>query len=98
MNRIKQVMRKPLSEDDLKTILGKDTKVITYPDLAKSDTLEQLLPQPYDFIIILLLETPTSGHWTALIRNPSQVEYFDSYGNPPDYDLSKWLSPSERIS
>ena len=39
MNRIKQVMRKPLSEDDLKKILG-DCKIITYPDLAKYDTLE----------------------------------------------------------
>jgi hypothetical protein len=98
MNRIKQVMRKPLSESDLRKILGSDTKVIVYPDLAKYNTLDQLLPKPYDFVIVLLLETPTSGHWCALIKNPSQYEWFDSYGNPPDYDLSKWLSPSERIS
>ena len=96
MNRIKQVMRKPLSETDIKTILG-DCKILTYPQLAKYNTLEELLPKPYDFCIILLLETQISGHWTALIKNPSQVEFFDSYGNAPDADLTNWLSPSERI-
>ena len=97
MNRIKQVMRKPLSETDIKTILGSDTKILTYPQLAKYNSIDELLPKPYDFCIILLLETPISGHWTALIKNPSQVEWFDSYGNAPDADLSKWLSPSQRI-
>ena len=38
MNRIKQVMGKPLSESDLRAILG-DCKIITYPDLAKYNTL-----------------------------------------------------------
>ena len=97
MNRIKQVMRKPLSETDIKTILGSDTKILTYPQLAKYNSIEELLPKPYDFVVILLLETPVSGHWTALIKNPSQLEWFDSYGNAPDADLSKWLSPSQRI-
>ena len=97
MNRIKQVMRKPLSESDLRKILGEDTKILTYPQLAKYNTVEELLPKPYDFCIILLLETQISGHWTALIKNPSQVEFFDSYGNAPDADLTNWLSPSQRI-
>ena len=43
MNRIKQVMRKPLSEADLRTILG-DCKILTYPQLAKYNTLEELSP------------------------------------------------------
>ena len=90
-----QIIRKPLSDANLKTILG-DCKIITYPQLANYRTIEELLPKAYDFVIILLLETPQSGHWTSLIRYGSQVEYFDSYGNPPDVDLSKWLSPSQR--
>ena len=96
MNRIKQVMRKPLSESDLHAILG-NCKIITYPDLAKYNSLDELLPRPYDFVIILLLESPASGHWCCLIKNPSQYEWFDSYGNAPDADLTNWLSPSERI-
>ena len=39
MNRIKQVMRKPLSETDIKTILG-DCKILTYPQLAKYNSIE----------------------------------------------------------
>ena len=97
MNRIKQVMRKPLSETDIKTILGSDTKILTYPQLAKYNTLEELLPRPYDFVVLLLLETPISGHWCCLIRNSTQYEWFDSYSNAPDADLTNWLSPSQRI-
>ena len=96
MNRIKQIIRKPLSDADLKHILG-DCKIITYPELAKYNNLDELLPKQYDFVIILLLETPQSGHWTSLIRYGSQVEYFDSYGYPPDYDLSHWLTPLQRL-
>ena len=65
--------------------------------MAKYNTLEELLPKPYDFCKSLLLETRVSGHWCALIRNPPQYEGFDSYGNAPDADLSKWLTPSQRI-
>jgi hypothetical protein len=39
MNRIKQVMRKPLSKTDIKTILGSDTKILTYPQLAKYNSI-----------------------------------------------------------
>jgi len=95
MNRIKQVMRKPLSETDIKTILG-DCKILTYPQLAKYNSLDELLPRPYDFVIILLLETPISCHWTSLIRNSLKFEFFDTYGNAPDADLSKWLSIKRR--
>ena len=82
----------------LKPFLGSDTKILNYPQLAKYNSIEELLPKPYDFCVVLLLETPVSGHWCALIRNPSQYEWFDSYGNAPDADLSKWLTPSQRIN
>ena len=97
MNRIKQVIRKPLSDQNLKDILGSDVKIITYPDLAKYSNRDELLPRAYDFVILLLLETPQSGHWTSLIRYGSQVEYFDSYGNPHDNDLTHWLTPLQRL-
>ena len=97
MNRINQIIRKPLSVADLKRILGSETRIITYPQLANYRTIEELLPKAYDFVIILLLETPQSGHWTSLIIYGSQVEYFDSYGYPPDYDLTHWLTPLQRL-
>ena len=97
MNRIEQIMKKPLSDTDLKTILGEDTKIITYPELSKYNNIDELLPNSYDFVIILLLESPASGHWTGLLRYNDGYEFFDSYGNAPDYDLSHWLTPNERL-
>ena len=97
MNRIEQIMRKPLSDTDLKSILGSETRIITYPDLSKYNNIEELLPNSYDFVIILLLETPASGHWTGLLRYNDGYEFFDSYGNAPDADLTHWLTPQERL-
>ena len=96
MNRIEQIMKKPLSDTDLRNILG-DCKIITYPELSKYNNIEELLPNSYDFVIILLLESPASGHWTCLLRYNDGYEFFDSYGNAPDYDLSHWLTPQERL-
>ena len=77
MNRIEQIMRKPLSDSDLKSILGEDTKIITYPELSKYNNIEELLPNPYDFAVILLLESPASGHWLCLLRyNDGYVFFF----------------------
>ena len=53
MNRIEQMMRKPLSDSDLKTILGGDCKIITYPELSKYNTIEEILPNSYDYSIFL---------------------------------------------
>ena len=81
----------------LKDILGSDVKILTYPDLAKYNNLDELLPRAYDYVIILLLESPSSGHWCALLRYSSVFEWFDSYGFPVDYDLTHWLSPLHRL-
>ena len=97
MNRIEQIIRKPLSDSDLKHILGSETRIITYPQLANYRTIEELLPKSYDFCIILLLESPQSGHWCALLRYSNTFEWFDSYGFPVDYDLSHWLTPLQRL-
>ena len=95
MNRIKQIIRKPLSDSTLRSILDSETRIITYPDLSTYISSDELLPKAYDFVIILLLETPQSGHWCALLRYSNVFEWFDSYGNP-DYDLTHWLSPLRR--
>ena len=97
MNKIKQAIRKPLSDTDLKNILGSETRILTYPELAKYNDLDELLPRAFDFVIVLLLESPQSCHWCCLIKNRSQFEWFASYGNPPDYDLTRWLTPLQRL-
>ena len=81
----------------MKRILGSETRIITYPQLANYRTIEELLPHAFDFVIVLLLESPSSGHWCALLRYSNTFEWFDSYGFPVDYDLTHWLSPLDRL-
>ena len=54
MNRIKQVIRKPLNDSESKSILGSETRILTYPQVANYRTIDELLPKAYDFFIILL--------------------------------------------
>ena len=55
-NKLDKLVKKPLSDTELKTILGKDLKIIMYPDLAKYSSLEQLLPNPFVYCIILIFD------------------------------------------
>jgi hypothetical protein len=99
-NKINKIIRKPLSDDELKAILGKKLKIVMYPDLVKYDTIEQLLPNPFDYCIILIIEDENKysieGHWTALLRYNGTYEYFDPYGNNVDYDLIHWMDKKTR--
>ena len=62
-----------------------------YPDLAEYTTIEQLLPAPNDYCIILIVESESkfniSGHWRALLKYDGIYERFDPYGNDVDVDL-----------
>ena len=100
VSKADKLIKKPLSDTEIKRILGKSTKLLTYPDLAKYSDLNQLLPAPNDFAVILIVEDETrdviSGHWTALLKYDNVFEFFDPYGNPPDYDLKKWMTKEQR--
>ena len=39
-NKLDKLIKKPLSDTELKTILGNDLKIVMYPDLAKYSPLE----------------------------------------------------------
>ena len=99
-NKLDKLVKKPLSDTELKTILGKDLKITMYPDLAKYSSLEQLLPNPFDYCIILIVESESkfniSGHWTARLRYDGLFEYFDPYGNGVDVDLMTWMDRKTR--
>ncbi len=95
MNKIQELEKTPLSDDDLRRMLGKDksrVKVIMYEDLKNYESLEQLLPNMYDAVIVLLqIEGPNApkvGHWICLMNHGNHFEYFDSYGLDPDEELA----------
>ena len=91
MDRIKHIEMTPLSDDDIRTILGKDTKILEYKDLTKYSSIDQLLPKPTDYCILLYELQKDSGHWTAILKYDDIVEFFDPYGLKYDNELA-WIS------
>ena len=93
-----QIKTTPMSDADIKKYLP-DTKIITYSDLKDYKTLDQLLPNVNDCVIILYQTSPNYGHWTGLLKyvdnkNTPIIEYFDSYGHKIDEPLT-WVSKKE---
>ena len=91
---MQRIVRLPLSDADLKHILGEDLKILQYSELANHSSLDSILPKAKDDCIILYEEEENSGHWVALLRYDDTVEYFDPYGNKWDVPL-KWNSRTE---
>ena len=64
MSYLLKLVHKPLSDDDLRRVLGEDLKIIKYSDLEdlkiikysdldNYNDLDELLPNPVDYCIIL---------------------------------------------
>jgi hypothetical protein len=58
-------------------------KIIKYADLDNYNDIYMLLPNRMDFCFILTESETNSGHWTLLIRDDNNFQYFDSYGVSP---------------
>ena len=82
-----QRISKPMSDGELEKYTGvKAEQIIKYSELKDYKTIDDLLPKDKSFRIILLEETYNSGHWIAIMRYGSTVEFFNSYGTGPDKD------------
>jgi hypothetical protein len=87
---------RPLSDDDLRHILGANVSVLRYPDLARCVHVEDALDEWGRCVILFLTEGAAAGHWIALHTcGPHELEWFDSYGCAPDADFD-WLTHSEQ--
>ena len=51
IDEITQIEQIPMSDTDVKYYLGDDARVLTYDELAKYNTLEELLPESHCSII-----------------------------------------------
>lgn len=83
---------KSFSDADMLKLCENKTKIITYSDLAKYNTIEDVLA-PHNSVIILYLTKENYGHWVALFVDPNDekgktLEFFDSYAIPIDGELS----------
>jgi hypothetical protein len=93
-NRIKEIQSSPISDALIKKYLP-DANIIMYNQLPRYNTIEELLPHDKSYFVLMYQDSPNTGHWTTVLRQKNTVEFFDSYGNYPDKDLS-WVSKEHR--
>jgi hypothetical protein len=75
------------SDDNMRKICENEVNILSYRDLMNCNSLHQVLGE-HGAAIILYETEPQYGHWVSLLCNePGVVEFFDSYGKPPDSQL-----------
>jgi hypothetical protein len=74
----------PLSDGDIRSILGDDISIITYPYLNKVNDISQIFDKKGRCILLFLTASPTAGHWCALLNKKKGITFFDPYGQPPE--------------
>lgn len=85
INLLKQ---KPFSGRDIIEAVGGETKIITYPELYKYDTIDELV-HPHNCCVILYQTKPRYGHWVCVIKHDdNSLEFFDPYGGSVDTQLN----------
>ena len=63
-----KLAHKALADEDIRTILGANTKIIKYSGLSGYRDLDDFLPNLLDYVIILYEASLNEGHWTALLK------------------------------
>jgi len=77
----------PLSDADIRKILGRDIKIITYPDLGKMSSIDEAFDAKGRSIMLYLTENDTTGHWVCMLNKGDRIEFFDPYGEAPEQAL-----------
>jgi len=86
MKDLKTLLKTPLGDDDIKKVLGQNTRIIKYGDLDNYTTIDEVLS--INNMVVILVETQiNSGHWICMLKYDNVVEVFDSYGLKIDDQL-----------
>jgi hypothetical protein len=68
-----------LSNYDLIQLLDGKANIVIYPQLAKYETIEQVLG-PTGACFLLFEAKPKYGHWVCLMKRGNVIEFFNPYG------------------
>jgi hypothetical protein len=77
----------PLSDADIRKILGRDIKILTYPQIASLGDIRKAFDKKGRCIMLYLTESETSGHWICMLLKKGEIEFFDPYGEAPEAAL-----------
>ncbi len=89
INTINKTVSQSISETDIMNYFGYNVKndIITYSQLDEYKSIEELLPESKSWKIILIEEKEYFGHWVLILRYNNTIEFFNSYGTSPSYEL-----------
>jgi hypothetical protein len=76
-------MQRLLSNSDIEPYVG---RVLVYEELRDLSAQELLDMLP---VAILYQQTKNTGHWTALLKTPDGITFFDSYGYIVDSEFKE---------
>lgn len=79
-----------LSNKEIEKLLDGKCKIVTYPELARIESIDEVL-EPFGCFILLYLTKANYGHWCAVIKHNDKIEFFDPYGGKsmPDEELKQ---------
>jgi hypothetical protein len=92
--KLKEIKAYALSNQDIQHILEPDTKILSYPEFCEMDSIDEAFDLLGRCIFLFLTESPTSGHWLAMIKKKGYIIYFDPYGDRPE-EQRKWISEEQ---
>lgn len=82
-----------LSDGDIRRLLGSGIKITTAPDLEKYTHINELFDSKGRAIIFYPQTDETTGHWTCMLKRGKTIEFFDPYGEPPDFQKDSIPKP-----
>jgi hypothetical protein len=84
-----EIIADPMDDAEIKHYLP-EAKILKYSQLARYNSINQLLPKETDYCIVLYEDSHNSGHWCVISRyldKKDTIEFFDPYGNIFDKQL-----------
>jgi hypothetical protein len=81
---LEKVKGQPLSDGDMRALLGKGLPIMTNRELGSVSDVNQLFDEQGRFLLLYTPQDPTSGHWVCLMKRPDSIYYWDPYGERPD--------------
>jgi hypothetical protein len=83
---LQEIKEDPMGDDDIKYYFPK-ARTITYADLSKYKTIDEVLPKNQSYIFLLYQASQNNGHWTLVYNNNGEINFFCPYGSTPSIPL-----------
>jgi len=85
---IKDSEKYELSGEDIMKIIQGNGKVMSYTELQKYETIDDLL-NPHGAVVLLYESKKNYGHWVGLFKyGRKEIQFFDPYGFDVDEELN----------